>query len=209
MKKYEHIRIKARKLRQQKKSIDEISNNLHLPRTTIYYWVKDIPLNREVKINVKKAAAANKKKWELIRNDWYQTMYKNATEVLENRIIRDFIVMYMAEGYKRNRNAVGVCNSDPKIIAFCCKALRILSDHPFYCEVTSYPDLETEKLKHFWGNITGLPLEEIRIYLKQAAGNLKGRNHRLEYGTAAIRMGNTKLKMEINALIDYTKETWI
>ena len=43
-----YVREKARKLRVEKRlSIDEIAERLALPKTTIYYWVRDLPLGRE------------------------------------------------------------------------------------------------------------------------------------------------------------------
>jgi excisionase family DNA binding protein len=42
-----YIRDKARSLRTEKHlSIDEIAERLALPKTTIYYWVRDLPLGR-------------------------------------------------------------------------------------------------------------------------------------------------------------------
>ena len=42
-----YLKEKARTLRTQRHlSIDEIAARLALPKTTIYYWVKDLPLGR-------------------------------------------------------------------------------------------------------------------------------------------------------------------
>ena len=42
-----YVREKARELRVEKHlSIDEIAQRLALPKTTIYYWVRDVPLGR-------------------------------------------------------------------------------------------------------------------------------------------------------------------
>ncbi len=39
------LREKARQLRVSKKlTIDELSDRLLIPRTTIYYWVRDLPI---------------------------------------------------------------------------------------------------------------------------------------------------------------------
>ena len=47
-----YVREKARKLRVEKRlSIDEIAERLALPKTTIYYWVRDLPLGRERRAN--------------------------------------------------------------------------------------------------------------------------------------------------------------
>jgi excisionase family DNA binding protein len=40
-----YLREKARTLRVERKlSIDELAERLALPRTTIYYWVRDLPI---------------------------------------------------------------------------------------------------------------------------------------------------------------------
>jgi hypothetical protein len=40
---------------------------------------------------------------------------------------RDFLCLYLAEGYKRNRNCLAVGNSDPAIVRVCDQWLRRLS----------------------------------------------------------------------------------
>jgi transcriptional regulator with XRE-family HTH domain len=43
-----YIREKARELRRKKQlTIDELAERLALPRTTIYYWVRDLPIDRK------------------------------------------------------------------------------------------------------------------------------------------------------------------
>ena len=45
-----YIRERARELRTAKRlSLDEIAERLAVPKTTVYYWIKDLPLNRERK----------------------------------------------------------------------------------------------------------------------------------------------------------------
>jgi hypothetical protein len=43
--KYAHLRQRAVELRTERQmSLDEIVERLQLPKTTIYYWIKDIPI---------------------------------------------------------------------------------------------------------------------------------------------------------------------
>jgi transcriptional regulator with XRE-family HTH domain len=42
-----YIRERARQLRVEKKlTLDEIAERLALPKTTVFYWIKDLPLER-------------------------------------------------------------------------------------------------------------------------------------------------------------------
>ncbi len=45
-----YIREKAKELRIKRKlTIDELAERLALPRTTIYYWVRDLPVPRKAR----------------------------------------------------------------------------------------------------------------------------------------------------------------
>jgi len=47
---YDHLREKAIQLRtQHHMTLEEIMERLALPKTTIYYWIKDIPIPRTEK----------------------------------------------------------------------------------------------------------------------------------------------------------------
>ena len=42
-----HLRLKARELRIEKQlTLDELVERLALPKSTVYYWIKDLPLGR-------------------------------------------------------------------------------------------------------------------------------------------------------------------
>jgi hypothetical protein len=43
-----YLREKARTLRRERKlTLDELAECLALPRTTIYYWVRDLPISAQ------------------------------------------------------------------------------------------------------------------------------------------------------------------
>jgi hypothetical protein len=57
---YDHIREKAVSLRtEQHLTLDEIVERLSLPKTTIYHWIKDIPIP-----TTEKQTAAQRRKHE-------------------------------------------------------------------------------------------------------------------------------------------------
>lgn len=61
MDKYAHIRAKAIELRRDHHlSLDEIVERLGLPRTTIYDWIRDIPLGRSKRLNHLRASEVNR-----------------------------------------------------------------------------------------------------------------------------------------------------
>jgi hypothetical protein len=69
-----YLRERARALRVEKKlSLDEITERLALPKTTVWYWIKDLPLGRERRWSVgqRKGTQAMQKKYRVLREEAY------------------------------------------------------------------------------------------------------------------------------------------
>ena len=73
-----YLRERARDLRVTKKlSLDEIAERLALPKTTVYHWIRDLPLGRARRENGwpdaarRKGNEAMKKKYRLLREKAY------------------------------------------------------------------------------------------------------------------------------------------
>lgn len=116
---YDHLREKAISLRtQQQMTLEDIVERLKLPKTTVYYWIKDIPIPRTAKqtLGQVNGTQAMQAKFSALREQAYQQGVAEASELLKDPSFRDFVVLYMAEGYKRNRNAVSIANSDAAIV---------------------------------------------------------------------------------------------
>jgi hypothetical protein len=122
-----YIRDKARALRTEKHlSIDEIAHRLALPKTTIYHWVRDLPLGRPRRANPgqRRGSRSMQNGYALRRAAAYLCGRVEFDELVKDPTFRDFVCLYIAEGYKRNRNQVAVGNSDPAVVALCTRWLR-------------------------------------------------------------------------------------
>ena len=70
-----YLRAKARELRVSKHlSLDEIAEHLSLSKTTVYYWVKDLPLGRERRASPgqRKGNRAMQAKYRRLREEAYE-----------------------------------------------------------------------------------------------------------------------------------------
>ena len=115
----EHLREKAIQLRvEHNMTLNEIVERLKLPKTTVYGWIKHIPIPRTVRQTEaqQRGTAAMQAKYAQLRDDAYQQGLDEAPELLKDMRFRDFVVLYMAEGYKKGPNAVSFVNSDPAMI---------------------------------------------------------------------------------------------
>jgi len=105
-----YVREKARALRVEKKlSLNEIAARLALPKTTVYYWVRDLRLGRpRSNAGQRKGTRSMRKKYALRRAAAYLQGRIEFADLIEDPTFRDFVCLYMAEGYKRSRNTVSV-----------------------------------------------------------------------------------------------------
>lgn len=211
MKKYAHLREKAIELRRDGATLTEICERLALGKSTVYYWIKDIPIPRTAKqtAHLRKATLAAQRKHAERRCQWYEEAYRKAVEVLRDPLMRDFVVLYAAEGYKRSRNHVSICNSDPSIVRIASEYVRRLSDNPnIRYELQCHHDNDEDELKQYWAELLGIEAQEIAVIRKSNAGNLSGRKWRSKYGVFAVKVGSTKLRCYIQAWMDYVKQEW-
>jgi transcriptional regulator with XRE-family HTH domain len=106
-----YLRERARELRISKKlSLDEIAERLALPKTTVYYRIKDLPLGRERRWSMgqRKGNEAMKRKYRLLREEAYAQGLLEYDELARLPTFREFVALYIAEGYKRCRNVVSM-----------------------------------------------------------------------------------------------------
>jgi hypothetical protein len=133
-----YIRARARELRVKNHlSLDELAEHLALPKTTIYYWIKDLPLGRERRESSQNGTRAMQAKYRRLREAAYEQGQAEDDELLGVPTFRDFVVLYVAEGYKRNRNRVSLGNSDPRMVEMATGWLRRLTSKPLCYSVQS------------------------------------------------------------------------
>jgi hypothetical protein len=115
-----YIREKAREMRTERRfTLDQIAERLALPRTTIYCWIKDLPVSHEVTHSDKRQAArrrgnrAMQRKYKLLRTAAYQEGLESFDQLARDPTFRDFVCLYIAEGCKRERNVVSIVTQIP------------------------------------------------------------------------------------------------
>jgi AcrR family transcriptional regulator len=206
----DYVRERARQLRVEKKlSLDEIAERLALPKTTVYYWVKDLPLARpRSNPGQQLGSRAVQAKHARLREEAYAEGLACFDDLVQEATFRDFVVLYIAEGYKRNRNTVSISNSDPAVIALSTNWLRRMSDHQPFIDVQYHADQDPEELRAFWSSVTGIDAEFIRLFPKSNSGQLRTRIWRCEHGVAAIKVHDTLFRARLSAWIDRVRQGW-
>lgn len=208
---YDHIRAKAIELRtQHNMTLEDIIERLALPKTTIYYWIKDLPIPPTEKQSAARRLSSQKtqQKYALLREAAYEEGVALAPELLKDATFRDFVVLYMAEGAKRQRNKLGFVNSDARMVKLAHIWLKRLSKRSFYYALQYHADHDVDELKHYWAEMLGISPDDIHSSRKSNSGKLAGRQFRSVYGLLSVETGDTYLRAKMQAWMDIVKSQW-
>jgi transcriptional regulator with XRE-family HTH domain len=212
-----YLREKARQLRIEKKmSLDDIAARLALNRTTVWYWIEDLP-DPEIKHRLTPgrrralaaASAANKARFKARRDAAYKRGRDEFAVLDAQPGFRDFICMYIGEGYKRNRNVVSIANSDPRVIRLANHWICRFSANKITYSLQYHADQDPDYLIRFWSTYLGAPPERFVLQRKSNSGQLNGRNWRSRWGVLSVTVGDTQLRARLQGWIDRVQNGWI
>ena len=192
-------------------TIDQLAERLAVSRTTVYYWVKDVPLRlttRQSAAQVRRARD-NSRRARLKREAAYAQGVAEFAFLSEIETFRDFVCIYIGEGYKRCRNTVAVANSDPSVVALADRWISTLTVNRVRHSVQYHADQDLSELKRFWGELLGVDPERVNLQRKSNSRGLAGRKWRSRYGVLTVSVGDTRLRARLQGWIDCVKEDWV
>lgn len=197
------LRIKARELRQAGISIKTIARSLHVSKSSISRWVRDVILSEEqlsvlAKSELKGKEIGRFRSVFIKRNNrlkvlesFVQAGIKTISILNDRELLLVGLALYAGEGGKRDRR-VEFCNSDPRMIKFLMCWLRQcfnVNAEDFRCVVgINQIHSSREKIvKSFWSNVTQVPLDQFRKTNFKKVNNKKVyENLNNHYGTLTI-----------------------
>jgi len=208
MKKYEHLRKKALEWRRNGMAIGEICEKLSLGKSTVYHWIKDIPIERTEKQTEgqKAGTKAMQQKYAKIRNDSYNEALNEASKRLQDHSFRDFVMLYLTEGYRRTRNCVSVSNSNLCLMRLAAKWMRQLSEKEISYAIQYHVDQDLDELRAYWSEGLGIEAERIKFQRKSNSGKMDKRKWRSQYGVLTARVSDTVLRSKMQAWMDVLQD---
>jgi hypothetical protein len=150
-------------------------------------------------------------KFAALREQAYQQGMAEAPELLKNCSFRDFIVLYLAEGSKKNRNQVSIANSDVTVMQLAYIWLVRYGKDPNKLDyyVQMHVDHDEDEIKKYWAHALSIDPAKIKTMRKSNSGQLKGRKFNSQYGVLSIQLGDTYLRAKLQAWMDYLKKSWV
>ncbi len=205
------LQIKARELRKEGYSLQEISTLLGVSKSSASLWVENIPLSQTALLRLQE----NIQKGQLhlqnvIRNQRTTkeiTAKEDARTMLfgksfDNTTIKVICaLLYACEGKKSPYSGVSFANSDPHLMKLFLHTLRssfCLDERKFRVQihVHSYHNKNVQIL--FWSKVTGVPMSQfIKPYEKKNSGSNKKEGYP---GCANVRYHDVTISRELRAI---------
>ena len=205
-------REKAIQLRKQGKTYSEILNMLNIPKSTLSGWLSDFPLTKwqfavlEENIKKRKFLSIEKMRRTMarMRKDRLQKLYRSEKKRLlplrKREVYLAGLFLYWGEGVKGLKAAVGLNNTDPKVVKFYLHWLTNCLGVPkneLKAYVHLYEDMDVDQSMGFWSRELSIPKKQfLKPYIKASKReNLthKGYGH----GTCGLYVYDTRLKEKI------------
>lgn len=207
----EYVKEKARELRAERRlTIDELAERLAVPRSTVYGWVRDMPIGTtdRRRLASRRAGEVTRRIHRRRREAAYAQGRAEYQERIAEPTFRDFICMYIGEGSKRSRNTVAICNSDPAVVRLGAVWIRRLASNPVVYSFQHHADQDPDELRRFWAEVVEVPSSAIKFQRKSNSGRLAGRAWRSRYGVLQVRAPDTYLRARLQAWMDCIRAEW-
>lgn len=173
------------------------AEKLGISHSKVSYWLRKRGVARRTKSEAGHLAYAKRFKK-------FSCNIKKRLTPNEEKLLITGIMLYWAEGSKRNNQYVAFSNSDPKMIQLFLKFLREICgvyESRLRVLLHLYDDQEEEKLEKWWSQVTQIPTSQFL-----SSYTHKGRkgtyNRKSRYGTASLRYYDKKLYKQIIDYID-------
>lgn len=206
-------KLQAQELRRQGLSYKEILQTIHVSKSTISLWCRDIELTQEQKSRLLNNKQFGQRKGSQVAADNKRRKRIERTERIKKEAVRELgklsnrdkfiagIALYAAEGDKSDGKG-GFSNSDPKLIKFMMNWFLQFTKIPLERlrgSIWLHEGLDEIKAKQFWSGLTGIPLKQFhKTYIaKIKIDSKKIRKNIHEYGVFAIRFSDSSTHRKI------------
>lgn len=196
----------AHRMRRYGTSLAEIATHLHVSKSTVSTWCRDIPLSLVATERIVSRAHKSSTKGILAYTESLRQMREmRMTEDAElgQRRVGEFskrdlyfigLGLYWGEGYKRGNQEFGFTNSDPEMIKLYIQWLRVsfgISHDSLILRVSinKIHSSRVDYVETFWSKVTNVPrLQFTRISLIQSASKKEYTNYSDYFGTLRIKV---------------------
>ena len=213
---------KAKALRKEGYSINQIVKETGFTKSSVSLWVRDIVLTKEQKKGLSERGRSiesiEKRRINRLHNEQQKRQIiideakKDFTSVSLEQLKLIGIILYLGEGGKTKKGLARVANSDPLVIKIIMRFFREICQVPeskFRGYIHTFEHADVEKTETYWSQITGIPRKQFyKTYIKPSSASLQKRKS-LPFGTIDVCVCDTKLFLTIIGWIERIEELTI
>jgi len=201
---------RARVLRRQGWSINQIYRKLGVGKGSVSVWVRDIELTPEQLQELserghRKDVIEKRRKTRMDREEARrQIIVRQAKSEIDNisetQLFLIGVALYWGEGSKTKRGVVELANSDPELIRVAMKFFRMTCHVPqkkFRGRVLLHPHLDIGIAEQYWSAVSGIPRRQFFKTSLQQSRASKSKRDTLPHGTFSIYICDTELHLKI------------
>jgi transposase-like protein len=230
-----YLRQMARSLRvEQRLTVDELAARMSLPRSTIYYWVRDLPLrgegaesgqahgpgvaspraharaSREAEVQAPREAQAQAPR-EVSRAR-SEAAYREGLDTFEELSLqptfRDFVCIYLVQGEQRDRTRVALSGFDPAVMRLASRWIRRLTDRAPLLALQYGAGQSLQELRRFWSETIGAEPSAIRARGSSDAESGERPPARLPHGLLTVTVDDALLRARLQGWMHRARESW-
>ncbi|OHA97825.1 MAG: hypothetical protein A3E02_02300 [Candidatus Zambryskibacteria bacterium RIFCSPHIGHO2_12_FULL_38_34] len=210
---------RARTLRKQGKSMNQIVEETGFSKASVSFWTRDIVLTKAQRNKISKRGRSIEsiEKRRLSRlfniNNKRRAIIETAKKDFSDLSARDLkligAMIYWGEGGKTGNWSVRLANSDPLIIKVMMRFFREICKVPenkFHAHIHTFENADVEKTEKYWSEISRISRKQFyKTYIKPSIASLQKRKT-LPNGTLDIYVHDTKLFLTIMGWIEKIKD---
>jgi hypothetical protein len=214
-----YLRNMARLLRvEQQLTVDQLAGRLAVPRSTVYYWVRDLPLRtaRAESAEVAEGAepgdaggtAGEREHLSPGQASAYEQGLRSFDDLVAQPTFRDFLCIYILEGYKRDRSRVSLTNADPAVMRLVNRWIWRLTDKSPSLSVRCPPEQSISELRRFWSETVGAQPEAIRARSGKEGEPVQRSSTPTLHGALTVSVEDKLLRARLQAWMCKMREDW-
>lgn len=219
---YPQIKETAKRMRENGMSLGDISKKLQVTKSTLSFWCKDMILSESAINKIKTKGklksirgllryAETKRKARIDRNILQKKEGVVALGTLSERdILMVGLGLYWGEGYKYENGEFGFTNSNPFMIRFYLKWLKLWNVEKdllrFRLTLNEFFRKEENNIKNFWINFLSIQEEQFSktTYIKTSLKKASIKNMEKYKGILRVKVRKgTALRNKILGAIDH------
>lgn len=189
----EKIKKEIISLRQQGKSLPEISSFLGISKGSVFKYIRDVPILEKYKNEWFGKRGGSKRRMHKLIDEAKQIADNEISSLNKKEKLLVLTSLYWAEGSKKDLNFM---NSDPNMVLTFVNLIRELfrdQNPEIVASIRLYPGMDEAVVKKYWSNLLSIPTSSFR----NAEFSKGTKKEKLKYGMCRLRVlkGGRLLKL--------------